>query len=91
LKSWRRQIVEEGAVVEKFGQVRICNQALEDLLPRPPKFGDASQSAYDRKLVEIEAGCWTPSSSLVLETVGLPERSPPKLPSGYQDIGCIGI
>jgi hypothetical protein len=75
IEELRRQIVEEGSVVEKFGQKSetICNQALEDFASKAPMVGDgdASQtSAYDRKLVEIEAALDAPLQVLFLKQLG---------------------
>jgi hypothetical protein len=74
IEELRRQIVEEGAVVEKFGQKSetICNQALEDFASKAPEVGDdASQtSAYDRKLQEIEAALDAPLQVLFLKQLG---------------------
>jgi hypothetical protein len=74
IEDLRRQIIEEGSVVEKFGQKSetICNQALEDFASKAPEVGDdASQtSAYDRKLVEIEAALDAPLQVLFLKQLG---------------------
>jgi hypothetical protein len=74
IEDLRRQIADEGAVVEKFGQQSetICNQALEDFASKAPEAGDdASQaSAYDRKLQEIEAAVDAPLHVLFLKQLG---------------------
>jgi hypothetical protein len=74
IEDLRRKIIEEGAVVEKFGQQAetICNKALEDFASSAPEAGDDSSkaSAYDRKLQELEAAVDAPLQVLYLKQLG---------------------
>lgn len=74
IEELRRQIVEEGAVVDQFGQKAetLCNQALEDFASKAPEAGDdlSKASAYDRKLQELEAAVDAPLQVLYLKQLG---------------------
>lgn len=74
IEDLRREILEEGAVVEQFGQKAetICNQALEDFSAKAPEAGDdlSMASSYDRKLQELEAAIDAPLQVLYLKQLG---------------------
>jgi len=75
LEELRRQVVEEGKVVDDFGLVAetICNQALEDFATQAPASSpdDSSNSdaaaTYDRKLSELETALDAPLQVLFLK------------------------
>jgi len=68
----RRQVVDEGAVVDDFGAKcdTICNSALQAFASKAPSPGDgdsAKAAAYDRKLQELEAAVDAPLHVLYLK------------------------
>lgn len=70
IEELRQQILDQGAVVEDFGQAadKICNEALQLFAQGAPEAGnDVSKAViYDRKLTEIEAALDAPLQVLYL-------------------------
>lgn len=70
----RRQVLDEGSVVEDFGQKSetIVNQALEVFASTAPEAGDDSTKAvaYENKLQELEAAIDAPLQVLYLKQLG---------------------
>lgn len=69
----RRQIVDEGRVVEQYGALadQICNQALDEFSSEAPMAIDASSAAaYDLALQQLEAAVDAPLQVLYFKLLG---------------------